>query len=123
LPHLPYAVTASAGSKDSEVRKGDGEVICGQDVTTFYAPDEWNFAILINPPEARVTLPRLYDMRVVYAESNTDWYGPYALTDQDIVELNRERMQGSSVDIREHQCDEPVNGGCGHIREGLPAPY
>jgi hypothetical protein len=74
-------------------------------------------------------LPKLYDMRITYrGQEPTDWYGPYALTDEDVKELSltdwdKHRAAIRKVEIREHDCDEPINGGCGHIREGLPAPY
>jgi hypothetical protein len=73
-------------------------------------------------------LPKLYDIRITYpGQIPTDWYGPYALTDEDVRELTARSAlliaQGHKPEIREHQCDEPTNNGCGHIREGLPAPY
>jgi hypothetical protein len=75
-------------------------------------------------------LPKLYDMRVQYSdEPHTDWYGPYALTDEDVKQItlsDHDKRAGNAirtVEIREHECDDPINGGCGHMREGLPAPY
>lgn len=63
------------------------------------------------------SLPKLYDLRVKRNTFTSDWYGPYALTDEDIPQLMYD------VEVREHECDDPVNGGCGHMQEGLPAPY
>lgn len=71
----------------------------------------------------------LYDMRITYPHQQpTDWYGPYALTDEDVTAIKTKNplliAQGRQVELREHACTETLpDGRCGHMAEGLPAPY
>jgi hypothetical protein len=73
-------------------------------------------------------LPKLYEMRIWHDEEPTDWYGPYAFTEEDVAEItltdwSKQGVGFRKVEIRDHECDDLVNGGCGHMQEDLPAPY
>jgi hypothetical protein len=58
----------------------------------------------------------LYDM----TDATGTTYGPYLFTESDVEEIKKIPSQ---ITITKHDCDDEIDGECGHMLAGIPPVY